>query len=105
MSHERTDYTTRPRTCWATAMTRFAPLQPDLFATSGEPEPQGDPLAELEALLERLRAAEHMPWADAAGAMAEELHALGLARSAGPRGEALAAAILQKTERLLAASD
>ncbi|MBV8402090.1 MAG: hypothetical protein JOZ58_14425 [Acetobacteraceae bacterium] len=86
-------------------MTRFAPSQPDLFAPSAEPEPQRDPLAELEALLRRLRAEEEMPWADAAGAMAEELHALGLARSAGPPGEALAAAILQETERLLAASD
>ena len=86
-------------------MTRFAPLQPDLLAPFAEPEPQCDPRAELEALLRRLRAAEHMPWADAAGAMAEELHALGLARSVGPAGEALAAAILQETERLLAASD
>jgi hypothetical protein len=85
-------------------MTRFAPAQPDLFAHSAEPEPQSDPIAELEALLARLRAAERMPWADAAGAMAEELHALALARSVGPAGEALAAAILQETERLLAAS-
>jgi hypothetical protein len=86
-------------------MARFAPLQPDLFAPVAEPEPQRDPLAELEALLRRLRAAEQMPWADAAGAMAEELHALGLARSVGPAADALAAAILRETERLLAASD
>jgi hypothetical protein len=37
--------------------------------------------------------------------MAEELRALGLARRAGPEGEALAAAILAETERLLAATD
>ena len=67
-------------------MTRFAPLQPDLFAPFAEPEPQCDPLAEIESLLRRLRAAERMPWADDAGAMAEELRALGLARSAGPAG-------------------
>jgi hypothetical protein len=84
-------------------MSRFGP-QPDLFAREapqGLP-PAADPLAELDALLTRLRATRHMPWADAAAAMAGELHALGLARQAGAEGEALAAAILQETERLLA---
>ena len=86
-------------------MTRFAP-HPDLFAPPPEQAPPpADPLVELETLLARLRAAAHMPWPDAAGAMADELHAIGLARRAGPAGEALAAAILQETERLLAATD
>lgn len=92
------------------AMTRFAPHQPDLFAAPAEPaEPgstqAGDPVAELRALLARLRVADPMPWPDAAAAMAEEHHALGLARLAGAPGEALAAAILEQTERLLSATD
>ena len=87
-------------------MSRFAPGQPDLFAAPPETEaPTLDPVAELGALLARLRAAERMPWADAAAAMTEELRALGLARRAGAEGEALAAAILQETERLLAKAD
>ena len=85
-------------------MTRFGP-QRDLFAPDPQPEPERDPLIELHALLARLRAAERMPWADAAGAMAEELRALGLARRAGAQGEALAASILAETERLLALAD
>lgn len=87
-------------------MTRFAASQPDLFAAPPEaPPPPPDPLAELSALLARLRDADRMPWPDAAAAMAEELRALGLARQAGAQGKALAAAILQETERLLAATD
>lgn len=86
-------------------MSRFA-AHPDLFAAPPAPEPPAeDPLAELRALLARLRAAETLPWPDAAGAMAEELRALGLARRAGPDGDALATAILAETERLLSATD
>ncbi len=88
-------------------MTRFAPSQPDLFAPPADKAspPQADPITELNAMLARLRAAERMPWADAAAAMAEELRALGLACRAGAEGEALAAAIMQETERLLATTD
>lgn len=87
-------------------MTRFG-SQPDLFTPEAPQDspPAADPLAELDALLTRLRAARQMPWADAAAAMAEELRALGLARQAGAAGEALAAAILHETERLLAAAE
>ena len=56
-------------------------------------------------MLSALRAAEHPPWPDAAAAMTEERRALGLARLAGAEGQTLAAAILQETERLLAATD
>jgi len=64
-------------------MTRFGPQQ-DLFATAPQPPaaPPPDPLGELTALLDRLRSAQHLPWPDAAATMAEELRALGLARSA-----------------------
>ncbi|MGH7056720.1 MAG: hypothetical protein ACREFZ_02400 [Acetobacteraceae bacterium] len=81
-------------------------VQPDLFV-SGEKSaaPPPDPLAELRALLDRLRAASSSPWPDAAAAMAEEHRVLGLARQAGGPGAALAAAILDETERLLSASD
>ena len=86
-------------------MTRFAP-QPDLFASPPQPAaPQIDPLEELQALLARLRATEHPPWPHAAAAIEEELYALSLARQAGPEGNALAMAILEETERLLAATD
>lgn len=87
-------------------MTRFGPQQ-DLFAPPPEiPPPQpGNPVVELTALLGRLRAAEQMPWPDAASAMAEELHAIGLGRHAGAEGKRLVAAILDETERLLALSD
>lgn len=87
-------------------MNRFGPRQPDLFAAPLQSEPpERDPLAELSALLARLRAAERLPWPDAATTMAEELRALGLARRAGAEGERLAAAILEETERLLSATD
>lgn len=87
-------------------MSRVA-AQPDLFA-SDEPAvlpPALDPVAELAALLARLRAATAPPWPDAAAAMAEEHRILGLARQAGAEGSELAAAILDETERLLAATD
>jgi hypothetical protein len=87
-------------------MTRFGASQPDLFTDPPEfSAPRPDPLAELTGLLARLRSADRLPWADAAAAMAEELRALGLARQAGTEGAALAAAILEETERLLAATD
>ncbi|MBV8616554.1 MAG: hypothetical protein JOY66_22655 [Acetobacteraceae bacterium] len=88
-------------------MTRFAGSQPDLFAApapAAAPEAPEDALAELSALLARVRGAERPPWPDAAAA-AEEHRALGLARRAGPEGAAMAAAFLAETERLLALTD
>ncbi|MDE2582508.1 MAG: hypothetical protein KGL52_12815 [Rhodospirillales bacterium] len=86
-------------------MSRVAP-QPDLFAPPAAPAPPPpDPIAELSAQLARLRAMPAPPWRTASAAMAEEHHALGLARHAGPQAEALAAAILRETERLLAMTD
>jgi len=81
--------------------------QPDLFAPppSPPPPPGPDPVAELTALLVLLRAAEHLPWPDAAATMAQEHRAIGLATIAGPEGAALAQAIMVETERLLAATD
>jgi hypothetical protein len=88
-------------------MRRFAPSQSNLFAPVVTPTaaPVRAPLAELADLLERLRSAERLPWQDAAATMAEERRALGLARLAGAEGERLAAAILEQTERLLAAAE
>ncbi len=88
-------------------MRRFGPSQPDLFAPAAAPPvaPPSAPLDELAALLAQLRAAERLPWPDAAATMAEERRALGLARLAGAEGERLAAAILQETERLFAAAE
>ncbi len=88
-------------------MNRVVPTQPDLFAPAAQPSatPELDPLAELTALLAMLRAADRLPWPDAAATMAEERRALGLARLAGAEGERLAAAILEETERLFAAAE
>jgi len=89
-------------------MTRFAAAQPDLFVAPGPAAAQEtteDPLAELAALLTRVRGAEHPPWPDAAAAVAEEHRALGLAQRAGPEGAAMAEAFLAETERLLALTD
>ena len=88
-------------------MRQFAPSQHDLFASTATQAavPTHAPLAELAELLEILRAAQRLPWPDAAATMAEERRALGLARLAGAEGERLAAAILQETERLLAATE
>ena len=96
---------TRPR--YTTGMRRFAPSQTDLFAPAAVPEvtPGRAPLVELADLLAELRAAERLPWPDAAAAMAEEHRALGLARLAGAEGERLAAAILEETERLFCAAE
>jgi hypothetical protein len=88
-------------------MRRFAPSQSDLFVSTATQAavPTRPPLAELAELLGSLRSAERLPWPDAAATMAEERRALGLARLAGAEGERLAAAILQETERLLAATE
>jgi hypothetical protein len=86
-------------------MSRVAP-QPDLFAPPPEPAPPpADPIAELTALLDHLRAAAAPPWPTISAAMQEEYRALALARQAGDAGAALAAAILRETERLLAMTD
>jgi hypothetical protein len=88
-------------------MIRFDASHPDLFAPAARQAPAAEPppLDQLNDMLAMLRAADHLPWPDAAATMAEERRALGLARLAGPEGEALAAAILEETERLLAATD
>jgi hypothetical protein len=99
---------TRQISRYNTCMSRFGPAQPDLFvapAPMPEPDAQPDPVAELSAMLGRLRAADCLSWADATGAMAEEYRALALARLAGTEGEAIATAILEETERLLAAAE
>jgi hypothetical protein len=92
---------------YTAAMRRFAPTQADLFAPAiaTEAPPARAPLAELTDLLAGLRAAERLPWPDAAAAMVEEHRVLGLARLAGAEGERLAAAILEETERLFAAAE
>lgn len=99
--------TTEMRSGYSAAMHRFAPSQADLFAPAAAPEtaPERAPLVELAELLAGLRAAECLPWPDAAAAMAEEHRALGLARLAGAEGEKLAAAILEETERLFSAAE
>jgi hypothetical protein len=81
-----------------------------LFASPAQPAsapaaPPADPLAELEAMLTHLRGAEELPWPTLPEAMQEEYRVLGLARQAGPEGEALASAIFNETERLLAITD
>lgn len=89
-------------------MSRFAPTQADLFAAPPSPvehEPKTDPTAELTALLARLRDAETPPWPTLTAAIEEEYRALGLAREAGAEGAALAAAIMDETERLLSMTD
>ena len=82
--------------------------QPDLFAAPEPrpaPAPAPDPLAALAEIHARLAAAPAPPWPNLSAAMAEEYRALALARQAGPEGAALAHAILQQTERLLAMTD
>lgn len=87
----------------------FAVPQPDLFgphaATPGTPapappvDPPSDPVAELTAILARLRAADGVPYPTISAAVAEEYHVLALAREAGPDGARLAAAIIDESER------
>lgn len=74
--------------------------QPDLFAPAPAPDDEPPPFDELRAILARLRAAERLPFADAAAAMADELRVVGLGRRAGPEWAALASAILDEMERL-----
>jgi hypothetical protein len=92
---------------YSSVMSRFGPRQPDLFATArpAAAKPTRAPLDELTELLANVRAADRLPWPDAAAVMAEERRVLGLAQIAGPRGLELAAAILQETERLLVATE
>lgn len=84
---------------YATAMRRFASVATPAAV------PTRAPPAEPADLLGSLRGAERLPWPDAAATTAEERRALGLAHLAGAQGERLAAAILQETERLLAATE
>lgn len=88
-------------------MSGFDASHPDLFARAARPAAAAEapPLDQLNDLLAMLRSAETLPWPDAAATMAEERRALGLARFADAEGAALAAAILQETERLLAATE
>lgn len=91
-------------------MPRPAPLQPDLFAPAATtPEPPAAttpaPLDELRALLARLRDARELPWPTLPAAMQQEYRVLHLGRLAGEEGARLAAAILDETERLFAATD
>jgi len=88
-------------------MSRFDASHPDLFAPAPAPPapPERAPLDQLNDMLSALRAADQLPWPDPAATMAEERRALGLARLAGAEGARLAAAILEETERLLAASE
>jgi hypothetical protein len=96
-------------------MSRVA-RQPDLFAalesaqesaqqSAPQPSPPPDKLATLAAMHARLAALPAPPWPTLAAAMEEEYRALALARDSGPEGAALAAAILEQTERLLAMTD
>jgi hypothetical protein len=90
-------------------MSRFAPSQTDLFARATAPEPAPsppiDPIAELNAMLVRLRATDVMPWPTISAAMQEEYRALWLAKQAGPAGAKLAASVTDEFERLMATTD
>jgi hypothetical protein len=88
-------------------MSRFAPSQPDLFASapSASVEPERPPLEQLAELLSVLRAAERLPWPDLSTAMAEEYRAISLGRRSGPEGEKVVSAILDETERLFSAEE
>lgn len=90
-------------------MSRFAPIQPDLFAPAAvppeTPPPGRPPLEELTALLADLRVADRLPWPDVSVAMVEEQRMLALARSAGTEGKALSVAIMDQIERLFAAAE
>jgi hypothetical protein len=90
-------------------MSRFAPSQSDLFAPAASPEPPPsppiDPIAELNAMLVRLRAADVMPWGTISAAMQEEYRVLWLAKQAGPAGAELAATVSNEFERLMAMTD
>ncbi|HEV2364725.1 MAG TPA: hypothetical protein VGS12_11080 [Caulobacteraceae bacterium] len=86
-------------------MARIA-LQADLFAAA-PPEPATilDPIAELVAMLQELRAAAAHPWTPLSEAMQREYRAQALGRLARPEGEELAAAIMVESERLFASGE
>jgi hypothetical protein len=90
-------------------MSRVAHSQSDLFTPAPRPEeappPPIDPVAELDAMLVRLRSLEVMPWGTISAAMQEEYRVLWLAKQAGPAGAELAAAVSNEFERLLATTD
>ena len=85
----------------------FSPRQPDPFAAPpAEPAPPGpDPLDELTALLDTLRAADRLPWPHLTAVMEAEYRELFLARQAGAEGARLASAIMEQTERLFSAAE
>ncbi len=85
----------------------FGPRQPDMFAAPpAEPAPPGpDPLDELTALLDTLRAADRLPWPHLTAVMEAEYRVLFLARQAGEEGARLASAIMEQTERLFSAAE
>jgi len=105
--HSQMPFLEHPVARYTAGMRRFAASQLDLFAPTATPAaaPIQSPLAKLTDLLDSLRAADRLAWPDAAATMAEERRALGLARLAGADGDRLAAAIMQETERLLAATE
>ena len=90
-------------------MSRFASSQPDLFAAPPAapvaPAPERDPLDELTALLDLLRAADRLPWPHLTAVMEAEYRVLFLAKQAGPEGARLASAIMEQTERLFSAAE
>jgi hypothetical protein len=90
-------------------MSRFAPSQTDLFAAApgAEPAPSApiDPISELNAMLDRLRATDVMPWPTISAAMQEEYRALWLAKQGGPAAAELAASVTDEFERLMAMTD
>jgi hypothetical protein len=83
----------------------FAPAQPDLLIPPVQEPPPLHPLAELQALLDKVRQASVLPWVDAHAAMAEEHRALWLASQAGDEGARLVAEIFDETERLFSAAE
>jgi hypothetical protein len=67
--------------------------------------PPVDPVAELNGMLDRLRATEVMPGPTISGAMQEEYRALWLAKQAGPAAAEFAALVTDEFERLMALTD
>jgi hypothetical protein len=98
-----------PESPYPPPMPRPTPQQPDLFTPAppapapAVPEPA--PLDELRALLAQLRGATELPWPTLPAAIQQEYRVLHLGRLAGEEGARLAAAILDETERLFAATD
>ena len=91
-------------------MTRFAAQQPDLFAPArlAEPPPPADPIdpiAELNAMLAQVKAADRPPWPHLTVAIEWEYRALFLARQSGEEGKRLATAIIDEDERLFSAQE